>query len=335
MWAITNFYFYLLGLTIQQAAVEMINNAREYLEIEMGAKNIVWSNQPRVSQNADGDNVLQNRVTDSELSSQQSSNTQNYRKRKMDDAISPEHSKKRRGISSQLSEHFTCVRINSAESLSSQVSTVQPIKELNIINVFGSLEFFNQFKARITTSCTIGVSIGVNQLLKTPVIGNALLSQVDGENMDSYNCAFDDNKFVAGISLCLCDSTVYYLNFQNESSDDDAINFDMKIKFLNDFFHMDQLKLVMYDAKEQCKVLVKCFPQLRTLSTQLRDPLVANWIIQPDVERNLLTMVSLMNSMNQTLNNKLSPYIRFDNMHHIVPISLKLLELRTGGKALA
>lgn len=314
-------------MTVREAALEMIENARQYVEIEMGVKNIVWSKHPKESQSENYDRSQSNRV----LSSQQSSNsinTQIGRKRKLDDGddISPEYlkntgqnfGKKLRGISplhasesepEKLTDQFTLVSIKSAELLSAQnsstslpldIDTIDPrrsmhFKELNIINVFGSLEFFNQFKIEIANSDVVGLSVGVNQkLIVAPVIGPAeLINQMnsESENLAGYNCTFDDNKFIAGISLCLSDSTVHYLNLQNETNDDDAISFDMKIKFLVDIFHMEQLTLVIVDAKEQCKVLAKCFPQFKTMCAKLRDPLIANWILQPDVQSNLLTMV--------------------------------------------
>lgn len=317
-------------MTVREAAAEMIENARRYLEIEMGVKNIVWSNHPNESQSQHDD--MQSNRSPRVFSSQQDSNStnvQNSRKRKMDDGDdSPEYlkntgqnfGKKLRGIypllesepeHEKLSDQLTLVSIKSAELLSAQNSTtslpfemdtIDPtrsmlFKELNIINVFRSLEFFNDFKTKIANSDVIGASVAVNQkLISAPVIGPATLvsnqMNSDADNLAIYNCNFDDNKFIAGVSLCLGDSTVYYLNFQNETHDDDAITFDIKTKFLVDIFHMEQLTLVIVDAKEQCKVLAKCFPQLRTLCTKLRDPLIANWILQPNVESNLLTMVS-------------------------------------------
>lgn len=262
---------------------------------------------------------------DGDLNSQQSSNLpckQNDRKRKCDDDGSSSSDylirkaqrfgKKLRTIfqseseseseSELINDHFTCVRINSAESnmntddQSELIEELIQYKEFNIIHVFRKLEFFNEFETTIRNSSVVSVSVGVNQLLKAaPIIGlSSLMNQAigDDENIKSYNCTFDDNKFIAGISLCLSDSEVCYLNLQNETDDDVAITFDMKIKFLVDLFHMKHMTLVMYDAKEQCKVLLKCFPQLSTFCAQLRDPLVANWLLLPDVDRNLLTMVT-------------------------------------------
>ncbi|KAJ6598494.1 DNA polymerase theta, partial [Pseudolycoriella hygida] len=297
------------GLTIRESAVEMIESARQCLELEMGVENIVWSKHSQKLEEANSQNILSNGV-----SSQGSANSQqNHRKRKLrdDKSTSPERqqlSKKQRGESPQIvieteSEMFgdECIQRNSEEfnmetdDRNEFVEEIPKCEELNIVNVFESLEFFNQLQTAIKSSSVVSVSVGVNQILQTPqIIGlGTMVNQRKSEtdNTESCNCRFGDNKFIAGISLCLCDSAVYYLNLQSEAKDDSAISFDMKIKFLVELFHMKQLTLDMYDAKEQCKVLVKCIPQLSTLSVQLRDPLIANWLLQPDVDRNLFTMV--------------------------------------------
>lgn len=328
-------FFSFLGLTVREAAEEMIANARRFLELEMGVENIIWSKRAKQSQCQNSQNKnssqritspLQIQATSKDNGSQQSSNLLNIkndrkRKRKLDNdgSDSSEYlltTGKQSGKKCRIcpeseydskaefsGEPFTYIRINSADSnmdtddrQSELLDELTKYKELNIIDVFRSLEFFRKFEVTVKSSSIVSVSVGVNQLLKaTPIIGSSSLmkqTSTEDENIESYNCTFDDNKFVAGISLCLSDNVVCYLNLQNETSDDVAITFDMKIKFLVDLFHMEDVKLVMYDAKEQCKVLVKCFPQLSNFSAQLRDPLVASWLLRPDMNRNLLAMVS-------------------------------------------
>lgn len=330
----------------------MIQDARRCLELEMGVENIAWSTDTNLNSNVSPRNVC----TPKNVSPKDQANfdsLKNDRKRKLNDARSPDYYEKTdqqlckkiritQEISSgcdQISDQFTCVRLLSSETvhtekdrlpLASSYRTLHKaianelgkaiveFSELNIVNVFDSLEFFNKFKETVASSLVIGVSIGVNRdLTSTPIIGeNILMNQLnsnDDENADTYNCTFDDNMFIAGVSLCLS-STVYYLHFQNETKEDDNISFDMKVKFLVDLFHMEQLTIVMYNVKEQCKTLVKAFPQLRKLSTKFHDPRVANWLLQPDIKANLLTMVSSIRHLKFLSNNKTLQFIRFVNM---------------------
>lgn len=305
----------MLGLTVRQAAEEIIENARQYRELEMGVGNVVWSTKQSQSQNRNSSQgshpTIRIEATDSHLPI-----TANDRKRKLDDhgssspddlvrpgskcrKIFPIYEPESESESESESELFSDGFAGSNMETEDQTELIESIKyeEFNLVNVFGRLEFFQQhFKTAVRKSSVIGVSVGVNQLTQSaPIIGlSSLVRQVnnDEESIGSYNCAFDDNKFIAGISLCFGDSDVYNLTMQNETSDDVGITFDMKVKFLVDLFHMEHMTLVMYDAKEQCKVLLKCFPQLRSFCVRLRDPLVANWLLEPHVYGNLFTMVS-------------------------------------------
>lgn len=332
-------FFASSGLTVREAAEEMIADARRYLELEMGVENIVWSKSSKQSQSSQNSIVTEGITApnNTKATSQQSSNLPHIRvdrKRKLDDDASnssdylvrtgsrlgkkfrPSQSESESESESDsdselLNNRVTCARLNSTQNADDQNELIDKMiryERFHLINVFEKLEFFKIFEATVKNSCpVVSVSVGVNQLLqRAPVIGLRQAGR-DDEDIGSYKCNFDDDKYIAGISLCLGETeVVYYLNMQNETSDDAAITFDMKIKFLVDLFHNKRITVIMYDAKEQCKVLLKCVPQLRTFCVQLRDPLVADWLLQPDVYGNLLTMVSVtcgqLIHVSQTLN---------------------------------
>lgn len=291
----------------------------------MGVENIQWANksQTQSSQRKVASAGISLRIqTDAADNDRiRSSNQLTSRKRKHDDGESAGggNSGKRFRSSDTDSEsdsdsdndmpteELACVGINSVGSnlaenghneLIEKLMDHKVFSEISKINVFQHMEFFNQFESIVKSSLVISASVGVNQLLRrAPVIGlSSLVKQQHGDDgdIDSYNCSFDDDKYVAGISLCIRDSEVFYLNLQNETSDDPTITFDMKVKFLVELFKIKNITMVMYDAKEQLKVLLKSLPQLRdVIRVQLRDPLVANWLLQPDVYGNLLTMVGM------------------------------------------
>lgn len=320
------------GITVRDAAKELIESAQQILELEMGVENIVWSNRSSQSQRSQkkiattGTTLrIQTDAADRDRIRPKQTSNQMKRKRKLDEddsdsSVSNKYSqrsgKKFRSSPSDsesdvdsdselLTNEFAKSNLNENDQseLIEKLLDHKVFNEINKVNVFSRLEFFQLFGDIIKNTAVISVSVGVNQLLKrAPVIGlSSLVKQQnsDDDDIDSYNCTFDEDKYIAGISLCFrdidseSDTTVCYLNLQNESSDDPNITFDMKIKFLEELFHIGNITLVMYDAKEQLKVLLKCFPQLRTFCTQLRDPLVANWLLHPDVYGNLLTMVSM------------------------------------------
>lgn len=308
-------------MTVREAAEELIHTAQGYLERVMGVKNIVWSNSStQKSPSHSIKNKLSYQVinpTRIKVTSQQSSNLPRKRKlnnssdllerrdQRFDKKLRPSQSESESDSDSEfLTDGLTCVRINSAESNVNAEDQNEFIEKLmkytrfdkiKLINVFEKVEVFEKFAAAVKDCSLVSVSVGVNQLAqRAAVIGlSILVKQMRRyeDDIGSYNCTFDDDKFVAVISLCLSDTEVFCLNMQNETNDDMAITFDMKIKFLVNLFHMKRMTVVMYDAKEQFKVLLKCIPQLRTFCVQLRDPLVANWLLEPDGCGNLLTMV--------------------------------------------
>ncbi len=350
----------------------MIKTAQHYREIELNVKNIDWSNNSKLPQSLSSKTKLSSEATTAprikmEPMSQQSSNSS--RKRKFNDSsdfsdrkghqfdkkfgpLQSESESESDSDSECLTDGLTCVRINSAEENVNEEDPNEFIEklieyerfdEIHLINVFEKLEFFKEFEVTVKNQSVVSMSVGVNQLTqRAPIIGlSTLVKQMrkDDDDIGSYNCTFDDDKFVAVISLCLSPTEVYYLNMQSETNDDEAITFDMKIKFLVDLFHMKQMTVVMYDAKEQLKVLLKCIPQLRTFCVRLRDPLVANWLLDPDGYGNLLTLVSFRQVIITSQMNRLhlfyrfSKYFRFDNIHLVVVVlrtSLQAQELIIG-----
>lgn len=324
--------FVCIELSIREAAEEMIENARRCLELEMGAENVLWSKKSTsqnsvASQRIDPHTNIEapnRRGSSQQLTGIASIQIDRKRKRDDGDADPTEYmnagkrfGKARRTCEGQsdsesetetetecdfLSGAFNLVGINSAgdelneDHQKDHIDKLIKYDNFQLVNVFQKIEFFKKFRETIANTPMVSLSVGVNQLPKrAPIIGlSSLVKQVHTESatVESYNCSFDDDKFIAVITICMNDNDVYYLNLQNEACDDAAITFEMKAKFLFDLFHMKQMTLVMYDAKEQCKVLLKCFPKIRSFCAQLRDPLVANWLLQPDVYGNLLTMAS-------------------------------------------
>lgn len=310
-------------MTISDAAVELIENARRCVEAEMGIENIDWSKHSKQSQSQNSQNRKQSQEVPAAMKME-------AKKRKLNDGEAEYLGRNGQLYNKRLRRVSECESESESESgrftmdtydQSELIKTLIEYKSLNIIDVFTDKSFFDVVVNTIRNSSVIGFSVGVNQLPKAaPLIGlSSLMQQVNGVNRDiaSYKCAFDEDKYIAGISLCTSGIEVYYLNMQDEANDDAAINFDVKVKFLHRLFHMEHLTLSMYDAKEQCKVLLKCFPQLSTFRVQLRDPLVASWLLDPEEHKNLYWMVSGWMALFELESNDLSQFrvqIRFELM---------------------
>lgn len=166
---------------------------------------------------------------------------------------------------------------------------------LNIINVFGSKILFEKFQEYLQTQNEIGLSIGIRKHQTTKMlIGEHLLHTKRNNQTNSiFNCTFEDDLYVKGISLYLTDSNCYFLNLQNDSTCP-HIKFKDKLNFIKRIFDYSNITLHIFHAKEQLKIIKKILPNLEKVSNRLRDPKIADWLIQPEIENCLVKMVNFI-----------------------------------------
>ena len=71
-------------------------------------------------------------------------------------------------------------------------------------------------------------------------------------------------------------------------SQDEGITLEMKLNVIRSSLERPDVTLVLFDAKEQLKILHLALGLLTSVSARVEDPKVAAWMMQPsDKERNL------------------------------------------------
>lgn len=176
---------------------------------------------------------------------------------------------------------------------------VVSLDQLKIVNVSGNDGLFERFCTELRRTNTVGLAVAVGSHIsenpQSVIGGNLLINQIAGSlSRDrKKNCTFNGGlQYVAGLSICLAETepaAAFYLNLQDD--DNAAVNYQRKVALLNELFERTDLTVQMFDVREQCKVLATAVPEIRWISGQLEDPRIGNWLLQPDVDANLVEMV--------------------------------------------
>ncbi|KAI8130699.1 DNA polymerase theta [Lucilia cuprina] len=167
-------------------------------------------------------------------------------------------------------------------------------KSLDIIDICGDQQLFKGAFKEFMASKRLGFCLGIQQQCgkRKPIIGaNLLLNQVaaaekENEPTKSYEFQLDDTNYLAGIGFCISENVVYYLNMQQEGSCK-GLTGEIKCKYLRMLLRSSEITLLIYDAKEQMKILRKILKDIGDIAIALEDPKVANWLLQPDKNHNL------------------------------------------------
>lgn len=211
------------------------------------------------------------------------------------------------------------MHLNASHILS--CSKVEPdcssFKSIDIIDICGDQQLFKGAFKEFMNNKRLGFCLGIQQQTakRKPIIGaNLLLNQVAAADRDSekpmQNIDFqiDDTNYLAGIGFCVSENLVYYMNMQAEGTCK-GLTAEVKCKYLRMLLRSQDHCLIVYDAKEQFKILRKLLKDLGEIAVSLEDPKVANWLLQPDKMHNLHSLVRLLRKKNYNSNIKvLTPF---------------------------
>lgn len=153
---------------------------------------------------------------------------------------------------------------------------------LQIVDVCVDQSVFDLFIKQTAEQNTISLSLGcISYKENVPTIG----FKQDGVLSTSENKQFcHNNKELIGISLCWGSNVAYYMVLNNENYRKKILNV-LKTILIN-----KALKIKMFGAKEQIKILENCGIKFRA---EIDDAKVADWILDPEgKEKNLQAMVS-------------------------------------------
>nr|XP_044250030.1 DNA polymerase theta [Drosophila takahashii] len=163
---------------------------------------------------------------------------------------------------------------------------------IDIIDVCGNKQLFQGVLMELLKAPRFGFSVGLQAQAgrQKPLIGaNLLINQVAAAEQREAAAGkqvlfqVDDSNFISGLSFCLADNVVYYINMQDEvHKQGQVVPTSLKVQELCKLMARKDLTLIMHDGKEQLKMLLRAIPQLERISAKLEDPKVANWLLQPD-----------------------------------------------------
>lgn len=193
-------------------------------------------------------------------------------------------------------------KLNDSHILSIEKESNTPVAslaQLKVVNVCGNAGLFEGFCKELRCTNIVGLAVAVgSHISENPqslIGGNLLINQFAGSlSRDrKMNCTFNGGlQYVAGVSICLGETepaAAFYLNLQDDEKM--TVPFRRKVALLDEFFGRTDVTVQMFDVREQCKVLATALPEIRRISGQLEDPRIANWLLQPDVDANLVQMV--------------------------------------------
>lgn len=192
--------------------------------------------------------------------------------------------------------HLNASHILSCSKIDTDSSSFQSI---DIIDICGNQQLFKEAFKEFMANRRLGFCLGISQQSskRKPIIGgNLLLNQVayaekDSEHTQRYEFQIDDTNYLSGIGFCITDNIVYYMNMQPEGTCK-GLTGEIKCKYLRMLLRSSEHSLLIYDAKEQLKVLRRLLNDLGDISVSLEDPKVANWLLQPDKMHNLHSLVN-------------------------------------------
>lgn len=285
----------------------VINSLFRYLQHEIGLKQIEWS-QPK----NDDKNCITNRDTNSSVvinNSVTSINDNSTNQLDINNSRGQPVRRRRKRTAPKIKvdppvdsyeiDNFSL--LNSSHILSAEkdenTESVQ-FSKINVINLMKNRKLIEKFIKELDKIVDMSISIGVSKINMTDVakIGSNLLDKErknSGCKLSEYNAMFDDQFYVEGIAFYYEISTVCYLNMQQNENDDPKIKQSVKYDLIKIIFGNEKRNIIMYDAKEHIKVLLKIYPELNHhLLAKIQDPCIAHWLLQPEVNCSLLNMVN-------------------------------------------
>jgi len=197
-------------------------------------------------------------------------------------------------------QHLNASHIMSCSKTDDNASSFSSI---DIIDVCGNRQLFQKALMELLEAPRFGFSVGLQAQAgrQKPLIGaNLLINQVAAKEQREAAAGkqvlfqVDDSNFISGLSFCLSDNVVYYMNMQDEDhTKGPRVPSSLKMQELCKLMARTDLTLLMHDGKEQLKMLLRAIPQLERISAKMEDPKVGNWILQPDKTMSFHNMVTI------------------------------------------
>ncbi|GJQ84592.1 putative DNA-directed DNA polymerase [Trypoxylus dichotomus] len=158
------------------------------------------------------------------------------------------------------------------------------LTKIEIIDVCSNLDLFRCFCEELQQQKQISLCTGcVKVEIPKPKIGIGTANTLNQNNSKDLELSHR-NKQITGISISWGGNTAFYVDFE-------SITIDSKLKMsvLKNVLNNRELKVKIFDSKEQIKLLKVCFEI--EVNVTLEDPKVADWLLDPEGrEKNLQAM---------------------------------------------
>lgn len=281
------------GLTVSEAARMIIEEARNYLQKEIGVSDAVWSHKNTdVSHEHKGNEMRyfpeETRVT--KIPSNRKSNSKKLKKLKIENktrgniAANPIVNHDLTNVSVNNSNNLTNLDLLNNNGQYSIDTSSQNFNEaersavdssIKIIDIFQSAEFFKKIYGKFHVFTGAGLSLAIDKRSDAAKV---------------YNCMLTHNDYIRGVSLYLGENIVFYLNFQE--SDSTGLKLTEKISFLREVLLRSDFTLKVLDTREQLKKLFSCDLDYHG-NCRYEDPKIAHWLCQSNNEPDYNEMVRI------------------------------------------
>lgn len=275
------------GLTVPESAKMIIEEARSYLQVEMGVAGVVWKNGNEITPPEQMEIDPERQSIENSVMAEAPRIEKKILLAKTDlDTESsmrpiPKESSVGVGIEPKIvqmddnNNNNNILTLNkSLQSLAiNDTITDSAQYQMKVIDVFQNIEFYRLFCEKFHVFAEGSLSV--------------LIDSTHSHEGKAFNCMLD-RKYVHGVFLCLGNDIVFYFNLQN--SGQNGLNTDEKISFIRKILTRNDFKLKIFDARFVLKLLMN----YATVShcTNFEDPKIAEWLLESNEETDTFKLVS-------------------------------------------
>uniref|UniRef100_A0A182RNF2 DNA polymerase theta n=1 Tax=Anopheles funestus TaxID=62324 RepID=A0A182RNF2_ANOFN len=280
------------GVTVEEAARLLIQEARNYLQLEHGLTNPYWSQTTEPDPVTKSEDAEKMRQIEQHLKGEEDHNPSSSKAKSEEQTSSLLLSHGESSNSTITHFHNSLLMRNERASKKSTDVHNDSTTRITVVDACKEHGVYEQFRQRVATQTSLTISLGVEQE-ESPSgivsIGGHLrnIERMTKARDRSYAYTFDDNLYLAGMAIAMQDtsSTIYYIDFQ----DDTVIDRQEKVRFVRTLFSREELTITMLDVKDQVKIiyrtgLIPAAEGDELMVATLQDPRIACWLLQTDAE---------------------------------------------------
>lgn len=247
------------GLTVQEAARMIVDEARNFIRNEIGMANVVWTQA----------DVKTNEESGQSDTRSESNLTKTILFQQSDDSIDL-------NVSGDEQEALAMGVTPLGDDQVNERSRNESLSDIEIIDVCDDASKLEQLRNELND---------VEARDDAKLIGFCVAIARKTVSETTMKCILSDDLYVQGISICCGENSVNFVNLQDH--DDCVVQFEAKINFLNEILRRTDLVLCLENAKDQLKILANVIPDLASIECSIADPKIAHWLLLKKDEINV------------------------------------------------